>query len=141
MLTVEGTAKSEHGFKVAEVVSNLWVEDCLDQGRELRPPEGWHRPLKIDRGVQPCSGVVIGVTNYVGRVRQYITLLADALGMVAQEIFSKKDKGGAKRSTHLVCQNPEGKKYEAAIKWKLPVVSVKTMLDHNSQPCPIKSNI
>ena len=53
---------------------------------------------------------------------------ASALGMVAQEIFSKKDKDGCKKSTHLVCQSPEGKKYEAAIKWKLPVVS-----------CPLKT--
>ena len=109
-------------FKAAEIVSNLWVEDCLDQGREIKP-EGWHRPVDVDRSARPCEGVVIGVTNYVGREREYITFLANALGMVAQEIFSKKDKDGCKRSTHLVCQNPEGKKYEAAIKWKLPVVS------------------
>ena len=133
VLTVEGTAKGKHGFKVAEIVSNLWVEHCLDEGREVAP-EGWHRPLEIDRGVQPCKGVVIGVTNYVGRERQYITLLADALGMVAQEIFSKKDKENCRRSTHLVCKEPEGKKYEAAIKWKLPVVSVQTLFDHNTQP-------
>ena len=61
-------------FKAAEIVSNLWVEDCLDQGKEIRP-EGWHRPVDVDRGARPCEGVVIGVTNYVGREREYITYL------------------------------------------------------------------
>ena len=124
VVPIESTPKTASGssFKAAEVVSNLWVDDCLDQGKEIRP-EGWHRPVSVDRGARPCEGAVIGITNYVGRERDYIAHLAGALGMVAQEIFSKKDKDKARRSTHLVCKEPEGKKYEAAIKWKLPVVS------------------
>ena len=62
-------------FKAAEIVSNLWAEDCLDQGREIRPVEGWHRPVSVDRGARPCEGAVIGVTNYVGREREFITFL------------------------------------------------------------------
>ena len=56
-------------------MSNLWAEDCLDQGREIRPVEGWHRPVSVDRGARPCEGAVIGVTNYVGREREFITFL------------------------------------------------------------------
>jgi hypothetical protein len=46
--------------------------------------------------------------------------------MLAQEDFAKRDKEKdgkvTKQSTHLVCATPEGNKYNAAIKWKLPVV-------------------
>ena len=33
---------------------------------------------------------------------------AESLGMMAQEVFAKKDKKGAKKSTHLVCSEPSG---------------------------------
>jgi hypothetical protein len=48
--------------------------------------------------------------------------------MIAQEIFAKRDKRGAKQSTHLICNSTEGPKYTAAINWKLPVVEVKWLL-------------
>ena len=63
--------------------------------------------------------VVIGITNYTGSERNYIHALAESLGMVSQETFAKREKKGAKQSTHLVCKLPEGQKYEAAIKWNL----------------------
>ena len=65
----------------------------------------------------------IGITNYTGFERQYIHALAEALGMTSQEMFAKRDKKGAKRSTHLICKLAEGNKYEAGLKWQLPVVS------------------
>jgi hypothetical protein len=30
--------------------------------------------------------------------------LAQALGMVSQEVFAKREKNGAKKNTHLVCK-------------------------------------
>ena len=70
----------------------------------------------------------LGITNYAGFERQYIHVLAEALGMLSQEMFAKRDKKGAKRSTHLVCKLPEGNKYEAGLKWELPVVSHEWLL-------------
>jgi hypothetical protein len=72
----------------------------LDQG-SLLPIEYWHRPV-VPLKTKLNSGIVIGVTNYQGRERQYVAHLAEAIGMLSQEIFAKKDKNGAKRSTHLV---------------------------------------
>ena len=59
----------------------------------------------------------------MGFERQYIHALANALGMTTQVVFAKKDKKGAKKSTHLICKLPDGNKYEAGLEWELPVVS------------------
>ena len=48
--------------------------------------------------------------------------------MVSQEVFAKREKNGAKKNTHLVCKGAEGTKYDAAINWKIPVVSYEWLL-------------
>ena len=67
---------------------------------------------------------MVAVSNYSGRERTYITELAKALGMIAQEVFAKRDKKGAFRNTHLICNTPEGPKYKAGIDWKMPIGQV-----------------
>lgn len=62
-----------------EIVTYLWLEDCFDSGNFVEFKH-FHRPITIDPKLRPCEGVVIGITNYVGRERQYITSLAEALG-------------------------------------------------------------
>ncbi len=126
IVPVMGTNKT-HDFKTKEVVSEYWINDCLDQG-SLLEVEYYHRPITVDRELRPCNGVVIGITNYQGRERQFISKVAEALGMVAQEIFAKREKRGAKQSTHLVCATPEGNKYDAGLKWGLPIVNKDWLL-------------
>ena len=57
----------------------------------------------------PCEGVVLAVSNYLDQERLFITEIAKSMGMIAQEIFAKKAKAGAEKSTHLVCFGTEGK--------------------------------
>lgn len=44
-----------------------------------------------------------------------------------QDIFVRKTnlEKNIYRSTHLVCPTPEGNKYNAAVKWKLPAVTAE----------------
>lgn len=119
--------------KKTQVVNSFWLEDCLDSGELIVRPAYFHRPVfdgEVDtlRNMEEFGEVVIGITNYAGRERTYISMLAEALGMVAQETFAKRDKKGAKRSTHLVCGVPEGQKYEAGLKWGIPVVDKDWLL-------------
>jgi len=86
-------------FFIKDLYFNLNL-DCLDQGTEA-PISYFHRPIST-RPLKATKGVVIGITNYMGTERQYIVSLAESLGMIAQDIFAKKDKQGAKKSTHLV---------------------------------------
>ena len=105
-----------------------FFSDCLDSG-SLVPVQYFHRPIK-DSNCSAGAGVVIGITNYQvlkateslirnnkptywicfnwilrcfqGYERQYIVSVAESLGMISQEIFAKRDKNEAKKSTHLV---------------------------------------
>jgi len=48
-----------------------------------------------------------------------------------QDVFAKKAAAnrGAVASTHLVCPNPEGSKFNAAKKWNLPAVTKEWLLE------------
>ena len=110
-------------MKVKKLVNNLWFEDGVDIGGMIPEIEYYHYPImSIDINVKPMSSVVLGISGYARWERKYICEIAIALGMITQETFAKRDKGDSKRSTHLVCNSPEGSKYAAAIKWGLPVV-------------------
>ena len=44
-------------------------------------------------------------------------------GANCQEYFVRKASRNYQASTHLLCQDPDGNKYKAAVKWNIPVVS------------------
>jgi hypothetical protein len=108
------------------LVSELWLEDCLDAG-ELVEPQYFHRPalLPATEGPGPLAGVVTCLSGYTGREREFLSQLVGALGGAAQEIFAKRDnpEKKAKGNTHLICPEGTGQKYDAAMKWRLPVVT------------------
>ena len=106
------------------LVTEIWLEDCLDEGRLISPPLYYHRALALG-AARPLEGVVTCLSGYSGRERDFLNQLVVGLGGVAQEIFAKRDnpEKGARGNTHLVCPEPEGNKYEAAVKWKLPIVT------------------
>jgi hypothetical protein len=114
-------------FRAQNIVSNYWLEDCLEQGYELEI-KYYHHPIYAVNENKSCKGIVIGITGYISKEREFISTVAEALGMIAQEIFAKREKRGALRSTHLICAYPEGAKYEAGIKWDLPVVNKDWLL-------------
>lgn len=47
-----------------------------------------------------------------------------------QDALSRKSKpqNNIRITTHLICPTPEGSKYEASVKWKIPVVSKEWLL-------------
>ncbi len=110
-----------------QVLNHLWLDDCFDEGK-LANIEYYHKPIPDFGHDKPCHDVVVGISNYSGRERSFISKLAVALGMTSQEVFAKRDKRGAKKNTHLICKSPEGTKYDAAISWGLPVVNKDWLL-------------
>lgn len=46
-----------------------------------------------------------------------------SVGASCQEYFVRKASRQYQASTHLLCQDPDGNKYKAAMKWNIPVVS------------------
>ena len=107
------------------LVSDAWLESCLDYDNgtgHLLPVEFHHRPVRPIAG-QPLEGVVACLSGYVGTEREFLAHLVGALGGLHQEVFAKRNKDKVKGSTHLICPEGDGSKYNAAMKWNLPVVS------------------
>ncbi|XP_076286587.1 mutagen-sensitive 101 isoform X2 [Lasioglossum baleicum] len=111
---------------VNEIVTDLFIEDCVNQ-EALVEIMYYHRPLSIKKHSNPLSGCVITMSMYTGIERTFLTTLATELGAMCQDIFVRKTnlEKNTYGSTHLVCPTPEGNKYNAAVKWKLPAVTAE----------------
>ncbi|XP_018339764.1 PREDICTED: DNA topoisomerase 2-binding protein 1-A isoform X3 [Trachymyrmex septentrionalis] len=120
-------------YTVNEIVNDLFIDDCVNQ-EEVVDIMYYHRPLSIRKPCNPLSGCVITMSMYTGSERMYLSTLAMKLGAICQDMFARKANAekNTHGSTHLVCPSPEGNKYNAAVRWKLPAVTadwLKTCAD------------
>ncbi|TGZ37603.1 DNA topoisomerase 2-binding protein 1 [Temnothorax longispinosus] len=120
-------------YTVNEIVNDLFIEDCINQ-EQIVDIMYYHRPLSIKKPCNPLSGCVITMSMYTGAERVYLSTLATTLGAICQDMFARKanTERNTHGSTHLVCPSPEGNKYNAAVRWKLPAVTadwLKTCAD------------
>ncbi|RLU18231.1 hypothetical protein DMN91_008587 [Ooceraea biroi] len=118
---------------VNEIVTDLFIEDCINQ-EQIVSIMYYHKPLFIRKTCSPLSGCVITMSMYTGVERLYLSTLAMKLGAICQDMFARKPntERNTYGSTHLVCPTPEGNKYNAAVRWKLPAVTadwLKTCAD------------
>lgn len=113
---------------VAKPVNTMWIEDCIDQER-LVEIDVYHRPIKV-RDSRILAGCVVSFSGIQGRLRELLDHLVGQLGGRPQETFSRKlmEEKNVYRSTHLVCAKPEGKKYEKAFEWGVPVVEARWVI-------------
>uniref|UniRef100_UPI00398E5BD6 DNA topoisomerase 2-binding protein 1 n=1 Tax=Pristiophorus japonicus TaxID=55135 RepID=UPI00398E5BD6 len=117
---------------VAEVVTNTWLAMCIDQQCILASQSNaLFTPLSIVEGSTPLTGSVLSVSQFTGVERDALFNIAELLGARVQEFFVRKAnlKKGMLASTHLVLQEPQGSKYEAAKKWNLPAVTAAWLFE------------
>ncbi|XP_016659700.1 DNA topoisomerase 2-binding protein 1-A isoform X2 [Acyrthosiphon pisum] len=112
----------------ATIVSCLWIEDCYNNVEQI-PVEYYHKPV-IFSGSMPLKNCVISITNYTGSERYFLKEVSLLLGANFQDALSRKSKpeDNIMITTHLICSTPEGPKYEASVKWGVPVVSKEWLL-------------
>ncbi|XP_027851620.2 DNA topoisomerase 2-binding protein 1-B isoform X1 [Aphis gossypii] len=112
----------------ATIVSCLWIEDCYNNVEQI-PIEYYHKPV-IFSGSTPLKSCVISITNYTGSERYFLKEVSLLLGANFQDALSRKTKpdDNIMMTTHLICSTPEGPKYEASVKWGVPVVSKDWLL-------------
>ncbi|KAL4096856.1 hypothetical protein QTP88_021734 [Uroleucon formosanum] len=112
----------------ATIVSCLWIEDCYNHVEQI-PIEYYHKPV-IFSGSMPLKNCVISITNYTGSERYFLKEVSLLLGANFQDALSRKSKpeDHIMMTTHLICSTPEGPKYEASVKWGVPVVSKEWLL-------------
>ncbi|CAH1395016.1 unnamed protein product [Nezara viridula] len=106
------------------VVSIIFVEDCYDHDCLIKELEYYHRPLPgLLNAEKKLEGAIFALSGFGRAERRLLVYVASNLGAVVQDMFSRSDHPdkGVKRSTHLLCKEATGKKYEAALKWGIPV--------------------
>ncbi|XP_063308235.1 DNA topoisomerase 2-binding protein 1 [Pelobates fuscus] len=116
---------------VGDVVTNAWLGMCIEQEKLLSPQSNpLFTPVPFQEGSTSLKDCVLSVSQFVGAERDSLVYLAGLLGAKVQEFFVRKanPKKGMFASTHLVLRDPEGSKYEAAIKWNLPAVTTAWLL-------------
>lgn len=131
----------------SEIVNDLWVVsyiyinkiqksnyifdfkfDCDAEGKILSP-KYFHQPVERINTSQPLQNCVVTISNYTRYERIFLRQLLEHLGAFYQEKFSKTCTDNIKKSTHLLCSDPTGKKYQAAIVWKVPIVNHEWLLE------------
>ncbi|XP_023248158.1 DNA topoisomerase 2-binding protein 1 [Copidosoma floridanum] len=114
---------------VGEIVTDLFIEDCIDN-EKLLDVAYYHRPILVSKSGKPLAKCVIGMSAYCGAERTFLSKLSEALGAKYQDTFARKTNlsKNVYSSTHLVCPNPKGDKYIAAVKWRLPAVTADWLL-------------
>jgi hypothetical protein len=113
------------------LVSPVWLKTCASESKVIpvaRCPEMFSpdsRPLRKIDLVGPGkklegekSSICITVTGYAGVRRKALRFLIEAMGAYYDESLRPT-------TTHLICHEPSGPKYEKAIEWKIHVVSIE----------------
>ncbi|XP_076358286.1 mutagen-sensitive 101 isoform X2 [Tachypleus tridentatus] len=114
-----------------EIVTNCWLQMCLENEKLLSfNGNPLFRPIVVKPENCPLKNCVLSFSQYTGTERDCLMHLAEVLGGTCQEYFVRKanKSRGLLPNTHLVVQNPEGSKYEAAKKWNIPAVKKDWLL-------------
>lgn len=104
-------------------MTDLWLEEsihencCLDVSYFYKPFQ------KLSEKEQPLKDELFVVSNYKGREREFLSALIHNLGGTPLDMLKRND------FPTLISGNTDGKKYEAAISWNLPVLNSKWLLE------------
>ncbi|XP_071053799.1 DNA topoisomerase 2-binding protein 1-like isoform X2 [Onthophagus taurus] len=117
-----------------KIVTEFFITDC-NQNLEIVSIEYYHKPVILKNITEdnsengPLRGKVVTISSYSGTERSFLADLVDRLGAVYQEQLCRVNRNEILPSTHLINPIAEGKKYEAAVKWGLPVITKDWLLD------------
>ncbi|KAL3278933.1 hypothetical protein HHI36_016451 [Cryptolaemus montrouzieri] len=104
-------------------VSDIWLYESISE-EELLEIKYYHRPLLI-ASTTVLEDCVVTISGHSGYERNFLMSLIEHLGGTCQEQFCRVTsvERNVLGSTHLVTAEASGKKYAAALKWRLPAVS------------------
>ncbi|KAF5302459.1 hypothetical protein FQR65_LT08549 [Abscondita terminalis] len=111
------------------IVNDLWISECWHEN-EKRPIEYFHQPISVDENAKPLKDCVVTISVYTNYERNFLKNLIAQLGGVCQELLSRvSNENGLSACTHLVSPEANGKKYAAAVRWGLPVITKDWLLE------------
>jgi len=103
------------------LVTSYWLNDTVVRKKVLPPWKAVHFPLPA--GFEPpCNNMIIALTGYENRDRDYVKDMIKLVGAKYTGYFSKHNHA-------IICKTAGGIKYSKASEWKVPVVSVQWLND------------
>uniref|UniRef100_A0A182JW07 BRCT domain-containing protein n=1 Tax=Anopheles christyi TaxID=43041 RepID=A0A182JW07_9DIPT len=99
-----------------QTVNCIWLENSIQSG-QCCPMEYYYEPIIYgDNDPTPLEGETVVISSYSGPEREFLIAMGKLLGACVQERLVRK------AAPLLVCKEPNGAKYNAAIQWELTVV-------------------
>ncbi|XP_058825988.1 DNA topoisomerase 2-binding protein 1 [Topomyia yanbarensis] len=142
VLPTNSIGEIDFTVKGKETVNCIWLETTIQDGI-CHPMEYYFEPIFYgEHDPKPLEGEVLVISTYSGAERNYLIALGGILGANVEDRLVRKS------SPIVVCKEPAGAKYEAAIKWDLAVLSAEWLrecLKHkrrvNEQPYLVGKSI
>ncbi|KAK3844359.1 MAG: BRCT domain-containing protein [Linnemannia gamsii] len=98
-----------------------WLYHILSTGEFTSPKAALlHYPIPHEH-VPGMSSLVITVSNYTGQLREYLKRMILAMGGNYKATLSSKN--AEEPTTHIVCGDPTGEKYEKGQEWNVKIVN------------------
>ncbi|CAG9762703.1 unnamed protein product [Ceutorhynchus assimilis] len=116
-------------FSATKIVNELWLHENIQTGTLISDLQYYHQPFTAPT-TSFLSGCVITLSVYANYEREFLKSLIVGFGGIFQEQFTRKTNEAKNliASTHLIIPEASGKKYEAALKWNLPVITKDWLL-------------
>ncbi|KAF9163982.1 hypothetical protein DFQ26_001938 [Actinomortierella ambigua] len=108
--------------KDGKIVASIdWLLSVLQTGK-LTSPMGslLHYPIPF-RPIPGMSGKVITISNYNGPIREYIKRLIVTMGAVYKSTLTSPY--AVDSTTHVICGDASGEKYEKGQEWNVKIVN------------------
>jgi DNA replication regulator DPB11 len=97
-------------------VTDCWVEACCYHQRILSPDDKLvFRPLSIEAPLQGADALNVHISGFSAEIRSFLRRIIRTVGGTISDKFSR-------HTTHLVCAESGGLKFERARMWKIPAV-------------------
>ncbi|KAF8970994.1 hypothetical protein BGZ46_010383, partial [Entomortierella lignicola] len=103
------------------VASADWLLHVLQTGKLPSPKASLlHYPIPHEC-IPGMNKLVITISNYTGSIREYLKRMIVAMGAVYKPTLS--NRSAAEPTTHLICGNASGDKYEKGHEWNVKLVN------------------
>lgn len=113
-----------------KVVNEIWLSQCMVNGVVQDASNYYYAVIKQPENA-PLSNCVMSVTNYSLPERLFLKTIIESMGGIYQEQLLRRPLPDKQllASTHLICSEAKGKKFEGAKNWNIPAVTKDWLLD------------
>ncbi|XP_058451555.1 DNA topoisomerase 2-binding protein 1-A [Malaya genurostris] len=117
VLPTNSIGEIDFAIKGKETVNCIWLETSLDDGI-CHPLQYYFEPIFYgEHDPKPLQGELLVISSYSGAERNFLIALGGILGAEVEDRLVRK------ASPLVICKEPTGAKYEAALKWDLTVLT------------------